>query len=112
MAPPPPREEEDVSPVHDDERDADRAQVANGRGREELDESLDAEVRNLEDMERIGAGEDDNDDDDFYDEDINAAERVVEDFGGFDPPLYIQRFVLQSPFLLGISIKVFYVLEV
>ena len=95
MAPPPPREDEDVGPVHDDERDADRAQVANGHGREEL-----AEVRNLEDMERIGAGEDDNDGDDVYDEDINAAERMVEEFGGFDPPLYIQRFVLQSPFFI------------
>ena len=96
MAPPPQQED---GPLPDAERDGDRVVVANGHGghgREELDESLDAEVRDLELIEHGGEEEDDV----VYDEDVNAAERMVEEFGGFDPPLYIQRFVPDNPFLL------------
>ena len=97
MAPPPPAED---GPAQDAERDGEGVVVANGNGhaREELDESLDAEVRELRELIEHGGGEgleeevdDENDDDDVYDEDVNAAERIVEEFGGFDPPLYIQR---------------------
>lgn len=88
MAPPPPPPED--GPLHDAERNGDRFAVANGlgHGREEQDESLDVEVRNLEVIEH--GGEEGEDDD--YDEDVNAAEIMLEEFGGFDPPLYIQRF--------------------
>ena len=98
MAPPPQQED---GPLPDAERDGDRVVVANGHGghgQEELDESLDAEVRDLELIEHGGEGEEE----DVYDEDVNAAERMVEEFGGFDPPLYVQRFELENPFLLSI----------
>jgi len=70
--------------------------VANGNGHGQ--EELDAQIRELRDLiEHDGEGleeevEDEDDDDDAYDEDVNAAERIVEEFGGFDPPLYIQRY--------------------
>ena len=69
--------------------------MANGSGHGQ--EELDAQIRELRDLiEHDGEGleeevEDEDDDDDAYDEDVNAAERIVEEFGGFDPPLYIQR---------------------
>ena len=100
MAPPPPPED---GPAHDPVRGGEGAVVANGNGhaREELDESLDAEIRELRELIEHGGGEgleeevDDEDDDDVFDEDVNAAERIVEEFGGFDPPLYIQRLDLE-----------------
>ena len=97
MAPPPPQE--DV-PLNVAEQGGDRVVVENGhgQGREELDELLGVEVRELEFIEHGGEGEEE----DVYDEDVNAAERMVEDFGGFDPPLYIQRFGLENPYLLCI----------
>ena len=74
MAPPPPREDENGAP-----HDGNGVAAANGRAaEEELDES---------DIE--GDGEDY----DEEEEDVNAAERMLEEFGGFDPPLYLQRFV-------------------
>ena len=95
MAPPPPQED---GPLDDAERGGDRVVVENGHGhgREDLDELLGVEVRDLELIEHGGEGEEE----DVYDEDVNAAERMVEEFGGFDPPLYIQRFVPDNPFLL------------
>ena len=92
MAPPPPPED---GPEQDAERDGEGAIVANGNGHGGQEE-LDAQIRELRDLiENDGEGleevEDEDDDDDAYDEDVNAAERIVEEFGGFDPPLYIQR---------------------
>ena len=95
MAPPPPPPPPEDGPEQDADRDGEGAVVANGNGHGQ--EELDAQIRELRDLiEHVGEGleeevEDEDDDDDAYDEDVNAAERIVEEFGGFDPPLYIQR---------------------
>ena len=92
MAPPPPPE---VGPAAQDaERDVEGAVVANGNGHDQ--EEIDAQIRELRDFREHGGEDleeevDDVDDDDVYDEEVNAAERIVEEFGGFDPPLCIQR---------------------
>ena len=73
MAPPPPREDE-----YDAPHDGNGVAAANGRAaEEELDEP---------------GSEGDGEDYDEEEEDVNAAERMLEEFGGFDPPLYLQRF--------------------
>ena len=94
MAPPPPPPPPEDGPEQDADRDGEGAVVANGNGHGQ--EELDAQIRELRDLighdgEGLEEVEDEDDDDDAYDEDVNAAERIVEEFGGFDPPLYIQR---------------------
>ena len=99
MAPPPPLE--DGPAAQEVGRDGGGAVVANGNdhGQEELD----AQIRELRDLIEHGGEDleeeiDDEDNDDVYDEDVNAAERIVEEFGGFDPPLYIQRLGSENRF--------------